>query len=144
MRGKRELLMRKKASYKEQIKRYESAISENQALAESALGEYSAMARNMSSLSKERSKKKLAQVRCEMLSLSERCEAERSRILWYMNLISTSAESAALVAEKKSLKAARKIRMAYGKKRVAFVEKYEKAEVEYVKACALIPAEEKV
>lgn len=144
MRGKRELLMRKNASDKELIKRYNSAIAENQALADGALSEYSALVKEVSLLAKERSKKKREEVRDVMLELSSRCEALRSRILWYLNLISTSADSAALTAEKKSLKAARKMRIANGKKRVSFIEKYEKTEAEYKRVCSLIPAEEQV
>jgi len=144
MRGKRELLMRKNASDKELIKRYNSAISENQALADGALSEYSALIKELSVLSKERSKKKREQSQSAMPELTSRCEALRSRILWYLNLISTSAEGAALVAEKKSLKAARKMRIANGKKRVEFIEKYEKAEAEYKRVCSLMPAEVQV
>ena len=144
MRGKRELSVAKSALDKDMIKRYDDAILENERLACKSIDEFSASAKELLVLSKERSKKKREATRARRDELAVACENLRSRISWYLNVIGTSAASAASLAQRSSLKGAMKMRLAYGKKRVSLLEKYEKAEAEYSKAQSYMLPEEKV
>ena len=138
MRDTRELTVIKNASDKDLIKRYDESISENERLACKAIDDFSASAKELYKLTQERSKKKRAKNEGAMNELVQKCETTKSHIAWYLNMISTSAASAALVAQKTSLGNAKKIRLTYGKKRVSLIEKYEKVEAEYEKARALM------
>ena len=142
MRGKRELSEAKGASEKDLIRLYDNSISENERLACLAIEELSASAKELLTLSKERSKKKRAQSLDAMKELVLKCENLKSHVAWYLNVMSTSAASAATMAQRSSLAGAKKMRLAYGKKRVSLLEKYEKAEAEYEKAmCRMSPSE---
>ena len=134
MRGKRELSVAKSALEKDMIKRYDDAILENERLACKSIDEFSAYAKELLKLSKERSKKKRESSRARRDELVVACENLRSRISWYLNIIGTGAASAASLTQRSSLKGAMKMRLAYGKKRISLLEQYEKAEAEYKKA----------
>ena len=143
MRGKRELSVAKNASDKDMIKRYDEAILENECLACESIDEFSASVKELLPLLKERSKKKRELTKDARYELTLRCENLISRISWYLNVIATSTAGAVSVAQKDSPKSAMKMRLAYSKKRVALLEKYEKAEAEYKKAQSYMLSEEK-
>lgn len=141
MRGKRELLMRKSTVDKDLIRRYDASVAENTALSEGALDELRSLTGELSAFAKERSKKKREENKPTVEDLVLRCDNLLSRISWYMHLVKTGADGIVQMLDKTSPKEAKKKRIVYGKQRVAFLEKNEKAEAEYKKVCGLLLAE---
>ncbi len=121
------------------VELYEASTEDNKRRISDALDEFCALTKELTVLTKPRSKRKLESNAERMHEISSKCDGLPPRILWYLNIVDTNNKNVALLLEEKSLKKAFKYRIKAGKYRADVLSEYSKINSAYENCVKKIP-----